>query len=308
MKNKAALFFYNMAQQIYRKILPKSLRRFLWRSKMHLRNIAAGKTRTKKALKFEIHLAEHCNLNCASCNHFSPLAGEEYLDVDSYRNDCARIAELTNGHIEMIRLMGGEPLLHPQLIEIMKISRQFFDNGTLIEIVTNGILLPKQPAEFWAQCKENAVRIFISKYPIKLNLDLIETVSKQYCVPIIYSNNIDKSNNWRSEPLDLSGSQNIKTNFFVCYKGNNCIQLKNGKLFTCQQAAYINHFNNHFNTRLEITKKDYISIYGDVSITEILRFLAKPIPFCRYCLIGDNYKPRNNQQWRISEQDITEWT
>ena len=27
-----------------------------------------------KLIRFTIHLADHCNLNCVGCNHFSPLA------------------------------------------------------------------------------------------------------------------------------------------------------------------------------------------------------------------------------------------
>jgi MoaA/NifB/PqqE/SkfB family radical SAM enzyme len=295
---------FNTMRQLYKKIIPKSLRHLLWKPKTYLLNIVTGKTRSRKALRFDVHLTEHCNLNCASCNHFSPLAVEKYLDVNLYRNDCARLADLAKGHIETVHLMGGEPLLHPRLNEIIKISRQSFGGQTSIKIVTNGILLVKQSGDFWKTCKENNIGISISKYPVMLNFRLINDLAAQYGVQIIHLDNIDKSDNWRSEPMDLSGLQNIKTNFIMCYKGNHCIQLKDGKLFTCQQAAYINHFNSFFNTRLEITEKDYISIYDDIAITDILRFLSKPIPFCRYCLIGDNY----DRQWQISKKDISEWT
>ena len=35
----------------------------------------------RNKLKFEVHLAEHCNLNCKSCFHYSSIAKEEYLDI-----------------------------------------------------------------------------------------------------------------------------------------------------------------------------------------------------------------------------------
>ena len=28
----------------------------------------------------EVHLAEHCNLNCKGCSHFSPLAEKEFIE------------------------------------------------------------------------------------------------------------------------------------------------------------------------------------------------------------------------------------
>jgi hypothetical protein len=45
----------------------------------------------------EFHLAEHCNLNCAGCDHFSPLAAEEYASLETVKKDMARLAELTGG-------------------------------------------------------------------------------------------------------------------------------------------------------------------------------------------------------------------
>jgi uncharacterized radical SAM superfamily Fe-S cluster-containing enzyme len=268
-------------------------------------NLATGKCKPRKKLRFEVHLTEHCNLNCAGCNHFSPLANEKYIDTASYKNDCARINKLTDGNVEVIRLMGGEPLLHPYLITLLKISRDFFCGDTYIEIVTNGILLSEQSPEFWQTCKENNITIFISKYPIRLDLKKIEQLAKHFHVKIVYRDNIDKTSHWRAEPLDLTGSQDIKRNFCICYKGNNCIQLKDGKLFTCQQASYIDHFNTFFGTELEITEKDYISIY-DHTIEEIFLFLSKPIPFCRYCVI--DYGDKFDRQWEISRKSISEWT
>ena len=77
-------------------------------------------------LRFEVHVAEHCNLSCRDCLHFSPLAKEEFLDIDEYRKDCARLSELFDSEVERLYLLGGEPLLHPNLVEIMKISREAF--------------------------------------------------------------------------------------------------------------------------------------------------------------------------------------
>jgi hypothetical protein len=141
-----------------------------------------------------------------------------------------------------------------------------------------------------------------------LDIETIESIAKRYDVKIAYSDNLDKSTNWRTEPFELKGLQKIKSNFVICHEGNNCIQLRDGKLFPCPQAAYIRYFNLFFNKNLEITERDYISIYSSHTIQEILQFLAKPIPFCRYCLIGDNLKQRTHQQWRISKKDISEWT
>lgn len=57
-------------------------------------------------LSFEIALAEHCNLNCAGCDHFSPLAKPEYADLESMTRDFARLSKLFHGCAEEIHLLG----------------------------------------------------------------------------------------------------------------------------------------------------------------------------------------------------------
>ena len=37
--------------------------------------------------RFQTHIVEHCNLNCASCAHYSPLHDKEFLCVEEYKKD-----------------------------------------------------------------------------------------------------------------------------------------------------------------------------------------------------------------------------
>lgn len=43
-----------------------------------------------------------------------------------------------------VTIIGGEPLIHPRIYDILKEARRIFDHAT-IEIYTNGFLLPKRP-------------------------------------------------------------------------------------------------------------------------------------------------------------------
>jgi MoaA/NifB/PqqE/SkfB family radical SAM enzyme len=65
-----------------------------------------------KLLHLEIHLAEHCNFGCASCNHFSPLAQKSFPDISEFERDVRRMGELFGGRARYISLLGGEPLLN----------------------------------------------------------------------------------------------------------------------------------------------------------------------------------------------------
>jgi hypothetical protein len=85
---------------------------------------------------------------------------------------------------------------------------------------------------------------------------------------------------------------------------NNCIQLQDGKLYTCVLPPYIKFFNEYYAKDISVTEQDYIDIYKANDINEILNFLNKPIPFCRYC---DIKNMSFNIKWAVSNKDIKEW-
>jgi ABC-2 type transport system ATP-binding protein len=59
--------------------------------------------------------------------HFSQLCNDEsFLNIESFENDCQRLAELSGGIFADIRILGGEPLLHPDVNQILKTVRSFF--------------------------------------------------------------------------------------------------------------------------------------------------------------------------------------
>ncbi|PZT47185.1 hypothetical protein B6S12_10405 [Helicobacter valdiviensis] len=135
-----------------------------------------------------IHLAEHCNLNCFSCDNFSQLANEGYCDIEVFENDIKRLYEISKGNIEQFRLSGGEPLLNKNCKDYFYILRKYFKNSS-IWLLTNGILLLKQDAAFWKACKENGVSIRPTKYPIKLDWDKIKSKCIEFGIELQFFNN-----------------------------------------------------------------------------------------------------------------------
>jgi MoaA/NifB/PqqE/SkfB family radical SAM enzyme len=144
----------------------------------------------RKVLNFSISIAEHCNLNCISCEKFCPIAEPKFIDINVFEKDCARMAQLAGTNIELINLYGGEPLLHPQIIECIKILRRYFKDAPLM-ILSNGLLLPMQPKEFWLACKENAVSLYLTHYPISLDFDNIKNIAANYKVNVDYYDNFE---------------------------------------------------------------------------------------------------------------------
>ena len=255
----------------------------------------------KAMLDYEVQLVEHCNLNCKSCSHFCPVAKEEFLDINEYKRDCERLSKLFNKEASFIRLMGGEPLLHPKIVDFLNITRANFPNA-LIDLDTNGTLILKMKDDFWKAMHKNNINLTVTKYPIELDLKKIqEKCDKEKVTFRFFSEQSVKYFNHL--PLDLEGRQPIEYNFMKCYLANSCHTLKHGRLYTCSTVPHVEHFNQYFQCNLQLSKDDSIDIYGVKDKKEILEFLAKPIPFCRYCKVRE----RKQQLWEVSKKDIKEW-
>jgi MoaA/NifB/PqqE/SkfB family radical SAM enzyme len=74
-----------------------------------------------------------CNLSCAYCNEYDDVSKPVPLDVVRERID--RLADLGTS---IITLSGGEPLLHPELDDIIRRMRE---RGVIACMITNGYLL-----------------------------------------------------------------------------------------------------------------------------------------------------------------------
>jgi molybdenum cofactor biosynthesis enzyme MoaA len=135
-----------------------SLRKRLVASWFHLRNCGRP-----HILSVETHLCDHCNLNCRSCTHLCPLVTEPtFNDLEEYVRDIRTLAGKLNVHT--VYLMGGEPLLHPQVIDFMRVTREVYPRWRIV-IITNGLLLLKMPESFWRAMCMYRVCLRWSVYP-----------------------------------------------------------------------------------------------------------------------------------------------
>ena len=75
-------------------------------------------------------------------------------------------------------------------------------------------------------------------------------------------------------------------------------------LYTCSYIPNIRHFNKFFNKNIPISINDYIDIHKARDYQEVLQFLAKPIPFCKYCDVKNR---KDGIAWKISTKSIEEF-
>jgi len=104
-----------------------------------IKMIAGGLASTEHALMAHIIPIRRCNLSCAYCNeydsHSKPVPTAEML---------RRIDRLGELGTAVITISGGEPLLHPDLDEIIRHIR---GAGAIAGLITNGYLLTVERIE-----------------------------------------------------------------------------------------------------------------------------------------------------------------
>jgi MoaA/NifB/PqqE/SkfB family radical SAM enzyme len=97
------------------------------------RMIAKGLTSTDHPLLAHIIPVRRCNLACEYCNEYDDFSKPVPTEIMFRRVD--KLAELGTS---VITISGGEPLLHPDLDEIIRRIRQ---TGMVAGLITNGYLL-----------------------------------------------------------------------------------------------------------------------------------------------------------------------
>ncbi|HEY4365164.1 MAG TPA: radical SAM protein [Bryobacteraceae bacterium] len=98
-----------------------------------LRWIAYGAVSTRHPIMAHIIPIRRCNLSCTYCNEYDDFSKPIATDVMAQR--IGHLADLGTG---VITLSGGEPLLHPDLDDIIASIRH---RGSIAGMITNGYLL-----------------------------------------------------------------------------------------------------------------------------------------------------------------------
>lgn len=249
-------------------------------------------------LSFEVNFADHCNLNCQCCNHFSPLAKEQYINKEQYKKDLKRLQELFGERIGRVMLLGGEPLLNQDIVSLLYLSRQYLPTAAL-HIFTNGLHFPQMTEKFWRACRENNINIKVTEYPIKFDYKYWFDFARQHGVDIANENPEAIKTTYRLPFVEKGGLDPYK-NYIKCYHANQCIVLREGRLYTCPIAAWNSYLNEYFDKQFPELEQNSIDIHKATDAETIMEFLKNPIKMCEFC---DIYNYEYNIPWHVSRKD-----
>jgi organic radical activating enzyme len=245
--------------------------------------------------RLDLMIAYSCNISCAGCislSDFKRTGIASYIDIKSWINLwCTKIQP------EVVTIFGGEPCLHPDLIEICLYVRQYWPTCR-IRLITNGYLLDNFDSGAFFNIKNFEIQVSIHRKDhesiindkikkillhrkswkvnqvggehhkqvewVNEDLTIYKSIFKDFVIPYRLDNK--KIVGWNSNP-----SESHK----ICGSPSTPILFK-GKLYKCPPVANI----------IDITKQTYMN-YDGYDINDDLSLfvdnIGKPESVCSFC-------------------------
>lgn len=247
--------------------------------------------------RVELHVSHACNLACESCSHYS----NHHFKGNITLEEADEWMSLWNKKVapSQIHLMGGEPTIHPQLLDIIRLTRKKW-KYTKIFLVTNGFFLHRHPDLPKVLKEVGNARLVISIHhssdaymeKITPNLTLAKEWEKKYNLDVKIRPSVT---HWTRRYKGYgSGIQPFEDNHPRA-SWENCparrIQLFEGKLWKCAPLAYLPMMDKKF----KLSEKwqpylQYKPLSPDCSKEELLAFIKQEeIPQCAMCAAKPEY-------------------
>jgi cyclic pyranopterin phosphate synthase len=233
------------------------------------------------APRLEIGVAEHCNLRCRACSHVSPVLRRHALDPAALASDLQVLSR--HYHVGVALLMGGEPLLHPALTDVIAGVRQ---SGVADEVwvVTNGRRLSRADEAFWQAVDGLKVTIYPGQGPSQEEELRWEQRAAESGTRLM----LRRAGEFRESYSELGASMDglaraVYDPCLIVHKWR-CHTLAGGRLYKCPQAYYLGHV---IPPVADAAEADSVAIRDHPGFREELRAYLeadRPLGACGYCL------------------------
>jgi len=246
---------------------------------------------------FQIKVGTICNLKCKNCSEGITYAkNKEYVSLEDISIDVMKIAAACY-FIPLIQLTGGEPFLHPKLVNIIDMLLSI-NNVGIIGVVTNGTIIPD--SDMIKIFRNKKIIVTISNYSCMGE----SYVSKLNIIKQIFDDNdvkyLDKEATiWRKSYKYGKSSETedeLKNRYKSCPDGQYCgRQIYKGYLYACTQ-----HFRGEVSQMFsEESSKINIHNYDIETLrNKLINYLNAPYyEICRYC-----NEPFNTEVVPVAEQ------
>lgn len=249
-----------------------------------------------------------CDLACPGCDRFIDYNHNWTEDFDEIKANMAKWSK----HLDPdnLTLIGGEPLIHPRIYDIIEETRNHFDHAT-IEVYSNGLLLPKKKRLFKILKKLGNCKISITLHNrdekirdtiwnnIKkylLDLDSWRLVRENYwaCGSIELEVTDPTKGGWYDYRRDLKGvlkpwqDNDPESSYKNCSANIYPIIYKN-RLYKCPPISMLQTHAEKYNMLDDEDWKPYLEYRGlghgcsEEELNSFVDNIMKPHEICRMC-------------------------
>lgn len=242
----------------------------------------------------EIHITEHCNLKCRDCCNMSPYNSKKLMTLEEVQQVCCFVKE--NFRPNIFKICGGEPTLHPQIDEILKIIKQS-DVSDILKVITNGLLLFKMSDTFWQLIDQLTVSNYISAPIRPALLEKIKQKAKQFDVMLNIKHVEEFNEIFVEEAIEDKGRSQLI--YDDCWMRHVCLIIRDGYFHKCTRSSYMDKNLQLVGKPTSVgdstfTFSDGIALSDPAFQEKALQYLNSKTPLhsCRHCLgVSGNLRP-----------------
>ncbi len=218
--------------------------------------------------RIEIFLTSRCTLNCEKCISYIPYFTRRVdIPLEQLKRD-ADILFRKVDYIYKLKLLGGEGLLYPHLIEYIDyIWERYHEKIGTIRIGTNGTVMPSQ--DVLDMCSRNHVTLDISDYskavPDQSRLDEIKELCGKHHVMVEIKRTGEQwlDLGFPNRVFDTKDEKQIREHFCGCAMF--CRQFSQGRMWYCCTnfaavcaGLFPENENDYFDFTADFSKKELL--------------------------------------------------
>lgn len=236
--------------------------------------------------KVEVQVAFNCNLTCKGCVHGSPAQTAKFLDPEAFRRDLLALKSVARLH--QLMLLGGEPLLHPKLIDLLELARAS-GVATHLGLITNGLGLERMPDALFSLLD----MIEVSHYPgVHLRYEPEQMAARAASLGCRFLISDCKQFQITHLNAPIPDPALVGEIYRRCKPRNewSCHTLADGRYYMCSRSPLLCDRLAALGQQLDNRAQDGIALHDNPDLfADLVQYLKRetPLQACQWCLGSD---------------------
>lgn len=244
------------------------------------------------------HVTKQCNLKCKMCGQLLfGLVPRRSFPAEQIMGDMHTVFEIID-RIEILKLIGGEVMVYPKLDELIDLINIYHEQVGLLEIYTNGAVVPNAKVLGAITRYNGNIQITISDYgDLSIAKNKWISFGREYNIKINILGFTSKDKAGYKGWIDCTKIEDLKENeekirqkYITCGQRLDYV-LEDSILGKCTSFHMINYALHK-----ELSRNESLYINDDISIEEkrhrVLKLGADDnyLEICKYCVWGSDIR------------------